>query len=151
MPEQLRDDDHRQRVGQRGHQVEPVPLPATASSSSAVIGVDLGLQLGDHARGERLTDQTAQLAVLRRVHADEVAAPEDVEVRLVGVSPEKSEEKAAGSASTAATLRWPSTCQRFCRSSWRTGAASLKALHRPTRSSKAKGASFSSLLVTGTP
>ena len=71
--EQLGDHDHRQRVGQRVDQVEP--LADLVEQLGGQLG-DARLEAGHDPRRERLADQGPQLAVLRRVHPDEVAALE---------------------------------------------------------------------------
>ena len=69
--EQLGDHDHRQRVRQRVDQVEP--LANLVQQLGCQLG-DARLQAGHDPWGERLADQCSQLAVLRRIHLDEVAA-----------------------------------------------------------------------------
>lgn len=85
-PEQLGYHEDGQRIGQRVHHVEPVAVLDGVEQFRGD-GVDPGFESGDDARGERLTDESAQLAVLRRVHADEVALAEGLEVRLGGGQP----------------------------------------------------------------
>jgi hypothetical protein len=79
--EEFGDHDDRQGVGEGVDQVEAVPVGDTVEQPGAD-GLDARPESVDHAGGERLAHQGAELAVLRRVHADEVALGEGLEVLL---------------------------------------------------------------------
>lgn len=81
--EEFGDHDDRQGVGEGVDQVEPVAV-GDAVEEARAHGLDARFEPVDRSGGEGLADQGAELAVFRRIHADEVALPKGFEVLLGG-------------------------------------------------------------------
>ncbi|MGW4796713.1 nicotinate-nucleotide--dimethylbenzimidazole phosphoribosyltransferase [Nonomuraea sp. NPDC004297] len=79
-PQQLGDDDHGQRIGQVGHELEPLPIARRVQQLVRERG-DPGLEIRDDLAGEGAADELAKLAVLRRVDLGDEAVQGEVVLR----------------------------------------------------------------------